>query len=176
VDGTQGFSLGFLYQCYAAVMMLKFPVSETDAGTPRPRRHRDKISACTIPISDCVRSIRNFPTHEDRFLRNEEFSAALLACIDQALFENDTSAIVALTDLDHDERFRRIPDALRGEPEACNEVALALDALACGTHAQAIRAFSGHPVESIWITPGDSTEKILERLRTRTSQAHRKQR
>jgi hypothetical protein len=163
MGGTQGIAQDVLPKCYAPVMMLKFPVSETDAGNPRPRRCREEINACTIPISDCVRSLRNFPTSVERYECYDAFQPALLACIDQAL-SNDTSAIAALTELDHDERFRSIPDALRGEHDACVEVAKALDALAYSAHARAVRALSTKPVGPVWITPGDPAEEILDRL------------
>lgn len=155
-------------------MMLRFPVRETEAEKPRPRRRRDVDCASTIPIHRTVRSLRNFPTPEERYIHCDEFSAALLACIDQALFANDISAIAALTELDHDERFRRIPEALRGEHEACSDVAKALDELACSAHARAVRALSTNPIGPLWITGGDPAEEILDRLQNPSRKKLRK--
>jgi hypothetical protein len=156
--------------------MLKFPVSELETSRPRPPRKRDALETCIIPIHPCVHSLRKFSTTEKRFVHIKKFSAALLACIDQALFANDISAIAALTELDHDERFRRIPEALLGEHEACVEVAKALDELACSAHARAVRALSAKPVGPTWITGGDPAEEILDRLQNGPRKPLRKQR
>ncbi len=157
-------------------MTLKFPVGEMDARSEHPMRARDDKIAYTIPISNRAFSLRTFRTSADRFSRDRQFSRALLACIDQALFEDDSSAIAALTELDHDQRFRRISEALRGEHEACLEVAKALDALAFSAHARAVRALSTKPVGPVWITGADPAEEILDRLQNGPRKPLQKQR
>ncbi len=154
--------------------MLKFPV-HMESGMPRPQRRSDALDAYTIPIAPCVHALRDFATTEKRYTQYEEFSAALLACIDQALFACDISAITALVHLNKDQRFGNIPDALRGDHEACVEVAKALEDLACSAHARAVRALSTKPVGPEWITGGDPAEEILHRLQKASRKSRRRQ-